>query len=554
MLSLGVLIIIGIGVVGGVVGGVLFKKMKIPQVVGYICTGLLIGNSGLNIVTLADVNSLKTFNMFALGVIGFLVGAEIQFSTFKKYSKQFSFILLGEGLFAFLLTGFATGLLLFFAINSLPIAIAGGIVLGAIASATDPASTISVLKEYKTAGIFTTTLIVIIALDDALAMALYGLGTGISQIISGSGNASLVLNEMLKVLIELGGSIGLGVLTGFVLTQIFRKSSNYDNSISAASGILLFVVGLGIYLNLDIILITMSAAVLFVNINPARSKKIVDHIRSISSPIYIFFFVLIGARISFSNMPLWVWGIVGLYVAARSLGKYFGAGIGARLSNSPEVVKKYVGLGLFSQGGVAIGLSIMAAHHLENIYVVDNMSLGDLIITVVAMTTFIVQIIGPAAVKLAAKRSKETMKVITEEDLINKYYLNDFIIHDTLPSLRENSTAQEIVTFFSQGDFETIPVTKSSGEMIGTIELDNIRSTLAEPNVWQWIIAADLMSDKFHFLNNNITLNEAFQLANQLQIKQLPVCSEDLKYVGYFDQRKALKRIRAEIISNSGEA
>lgn len=101
MLSLGVLLIIGIGVVGGVAGGALFKKMKIPQVLGYLFSGILIGNSGLKIVTIADVESLKTFNMFALGVIGFLVGSEIHFSTFKKYGKQLSLILISEGLLAF---------------------------------------------------------------------------------------------------------------------------------------------------------------------------------------------------------------------------------------------------------------------------------------------------------------------------------------------------------------------------------------------------------------------------------------------------------------------
>ncbi len=550
MLSLGVLLIIGIGVVGGVAGGALFKKMKIPQVLGYLFSGILIGNSGLKIVTIADVESLKTFNMFALGVIGFLVGSEIHFSTFKKYGKQLSLILISEGLLAFFLTALGTGTILYIITGSLAIATAGGIVLGAIASATDPASTINVLKEYKTAGIFTTTLIAVIALDDALAMGLYGLATGFSQVISGSSGISVIIKEISHVIYELGGSLLLGIVTGSILTLIFRKSNNYDNSVSASSGILLLVVGIGIYLNFDIILISMAAAITFVNINPTRSKKYIDYIKSISNPIYVFFFVLIGARISFNSMPLWVWSIIGAYVVARTIGKFYGAKLGARFSNSEKVVEKYVGLGLFSQGGVAIGLSIMAATHLDNIIIIDDMSLGDLIITVVAMTTFIVQLIGPAAVKIASKKSNEAGKSVSVEDIIQESQLENYIIHETLPTASLETTAKEIVDIFSKSNFETVPITNEDGLLAGVVELEDIRSTLSEPNVWQWIIADDIMNDNYNYLETHIPLSRAFQLCEQYQVNQMVVCDSNKLYRGYFDKHSAMKKIKSEIIKN----
>ena len=127
---------------------------------------------------------LKTFNLFALGIIGFLVGGELKVDTFKKYARQFTAILLGEGLLAFLLVGGATFFLLKMVTGNLTAALAGAVVLGAIASATDPASTIDVIWEYRSKGVMTTAIIAIVALDDALAMTLYGLGNSTAKLIT----------------------------------------------------------------------------------------------------------------------------------------------------------------------------------------------------------------------------------------------------------------------------------------------------------------------------------------------------------------------------------
>jgi len=168
--------------------------------------------------------SLHLLIFFALGIIGFLVGAEIKFSTMKKYGKQFSAILLSEGLFAFALVGFFTGLILYIISGSFSIAIAGGMVFGAIASATDPASTLNVLQEYRAAGILTTTVIVIVALDDALAMTLYGLGSGIAQIASGSDISTYTI--LFNVMIELFGSVAIGIFLD-ILSIIFYTNQNF---------------------------------------------------------------------------------------------------------------------------------------------------------------------------------------------------------------------------------------------------------------------------------------------------------------------------------------
>jgi len=189
-LHLGVLFLLGIGAFGGILGATIFQRLRIPQVVGYIVIGVVIGQSGLHLVTSQDIITLGTFNLFALGLIGFMVGGELHGETFRLYGRQFMMILLGEGLGAFLLVGAALTLICWHFLGNFYVALACGIVFAAIASATDPASTINVLWEYRGRGVLTTTLTAIVALDDALAMTLYGLGTSIAAVLTG-GSASL---------------------------------------------------------------------------------------------------------------------------------------------------------------------------------------------------------------------------------------------------------------------------------------------------------------------------------------------------------------------------
>ncbi len=546
----GVLVLIGIGIIGGTLGATLFRRFKIPQVLGYIVAGLVIGQSGFKLVTPQDITALEPFSMFALGVIGFLVGAEIHLTTFKKYGKQFSSILLLEGILAFLLAGLTTGALLFWVTRSFSVAVAGGVVFGSIASATDPASTMNVLWENRTAGIFTTTLITVIALDDALAMALYGLGSGISQMVSGSGGGSSVILELLHIALELGGSLVLGAITGALTTWLFRHSNQYENSIASASGIYLFVIGLGIALNLDVILITMTSAIIFVNVNPHRAKRFVEYVQGIATPVYVFFFVLIGARISLSAMPLWIWGLVALYVIFRSSGKFLGAFLGARISNSPQSVQKNIGLGLFSQGGVAIGLSIMAGHHLDSIIVVEGISLGDTIISVVAMTTFLVQIIGPAMVKIAAHRSGEVGKNINEEDLMAQKEIVDYVKVESQTASPE-MPATQLMTIFSSVTGNFIPVVDEQKRLQGIIGMPELRAILGDTTLLPWLLASDIMQLDYPAITENCSITKGMELSDQVQQDELPVIIDDI-YCGIFDRRDITQQIRSELIKNQG--
>ncbi len=551
--QIGILLVFGIGVFGGVLSSLLAKRLSVPQVLGYIVAGIVIGESGLQVVTRQTVELLRPFNLFALGVIGFLVGSELKYSTFQKYAKQFAWILLCEGIFAFILVGTAATCIVYFLVYpSVTAALAAGIVFGAIASATDPASTIDVLWEYRTAGRLTTTLTAIVALDDALAMTLYGLGTGAARFLSG-GRVSWAAQAG-RIAFELLGSILLGLLCGLVLWVLLRRALRTEQVLAAAVGILLLCIGLAAALDMDVILASMAMGVLTINIAPHRSKRLVELVRSLSTPLYVLFFVLVGARLSLHNMPWWLWLIVGAYVGGRSTGKCFGAWLGATISNAAPEVRKYTGLGLFAQGGVAIGLSIMATQHLRNVELAPGLYLGDVIIFGVTATTFILQLSGPPLVKLAAKAAGEIGKRVTEQDVAERLTVGDVMIK-TVSTVPEAAPVRQIISAFAEGGTPFFIVTDEKGRAMGTVTIEELREALVDPSCWDWLLASDVMAPLSEVVYAGQSVKDALHLLRQIHADHVPVLKEPENPipVGLFDLREATQHIHREVVSSHAD-
>ena len=544
-MSSGVLVLFGIGISGGLISALLAQRLKAPQIIGYIAAGLILGISGLEAIDASDIKLLAPFNNFALGIIGFLVGSELKFSTLKKYAPQFSALLIAEGTLAFVLVMAGTGFIIHWVTGSLPVAISGGIVLGAIASATDPASTISVLWENRAAGILTTTVIAIIALDDALAMLLYGVGSGVSQIVSGGENVS-VASELLKVGMELGGSTLMGIVGGLVISQVMKKSRESEQAVALSLGILLFLTGAAVQFHFDIIIVTMTVGIILANRVPVRSKDLISFFKTISKPIYAVFFLLIGAQISIGAMPLWLWAVVGAYVVLRSAGKYLGSMLGARVSGADEKVYKYAGLGLFAQGGVAIGLSIVASSHFEHIRVTEELSLSQLIVFTVATTTLFVQIIGPFAVKAATRLSGEANRDVTEDDILADKRVSDCVANN-VPTIAPEATVEELLEVFTGTDAFFIPVVDASGAFLGTIALDEVKVLFMERDTWDWIIVNDILNHERESLPFDVALKEGLQRMKQLHTNQIAV-QEGRQYRGILDIRAAQQFVRNEML------
>ncbi len=547
-IELGVLAILGICVAGGIIGAFIFQKLNMPQVVGYIVIGVLIGDTGFGLLHPTDIQNLQPFNNFALGLIGFLVGGELSASIFKKYGKQFTLILLGEGLAAFFLVGVFTTLIIYFVCGSWVTAAAGGIVFGAIASATDPASTIDVLWEYRSAGVLSTAIVAIVALDDALAMTLYGLGTSVATILTQGGGHSVGLT-LLHTFFELGGAILLGVVCGFALDAMMKYLPQNEKRLGMSIGVLMVCIGLAVAFNMDVILATMAVGIVLINRAPNRSKKLFETVRSFSTPIYIIFFVLVGARLSLGNMPAWIWALVAAYVLMRSVGKWIGAYWGGKVSKAEKPVQNYMGMALFAQGGVAVGLSIVASHNLQHIQVTEGMSLGDMIIFTVTATTLCVQLIGPAFAKLAIKKAGEIGRNVTEEDVMNELKVVDVVDTEIVPLL-EGTPLETVVQHFAAQDTFVYPVVSNEGKIIGVLTFEMLKELLTERDTWHWLVVRDVMQPLRHKLVSTMNLGEALEHMSNNQIEALPVIEtdENQKLLGVLDQRAARRGVGAELV------
>lgn len=545
-----ILLLLGIAVFGGMLGAWIFQRLRIPQVIGYIAIGVLLGESGLELFHLQDIEDLQPLNIFALGIIGFLVGGELRIDEFKKYGRQFASILFGEGIAAFILVGGAIGVFLYCMGIDLYISIAGGMVFGAIASATDPASTVDVLWEYRSKGVLTTSITAIVALDDALAMALYGIGTGAAQILTGS--EASILHELGVVAFELFGAIILGGAFAAILVLLMRWFHNSDKSLPFALGILLLVIGISDITGMDVILAAMTTGFAAANLAPLRTKRLFSLVKSFSTPIYVLFFVFVGARLGLGRMPGWLWWVVGLYVIGRSLGKFAGAWIGAKITNSEDVVRKYLGTGLFCQGGVAVGLSIMASKRLGEVPLTADLSLGDAVIYGITATTLIVQILGPSAVKMAISNAGEAGRNVTDEDVIKDLTVSEVMMHNFKPIL-EGESLEAAVGKFSNGEYLVYPVINNAGIFCGTVSLASMREVIAERETWQWLIIQDVMEHSPITVTEKMPLDELLDLLEVTEEEHLPVIdSVSNKPVGMLRRGHIRKRIADEVLRRSG--
>lgn len=552
-IHLGILVLLGIGVLGGALGAWFFQKIRIPQVVGYIVVGLIVGRSGLKLLDTVQIDQLRSFTWFALGLIGFLVGGELKADTFRQYGRQFFQILLWEGLFAFVLVAAGSALIVFLVTGSVAAALAAGVVFGAIASATDPASTVEVLWEYRARGIMTMTVIAIIALDDALAMMLYGIGTSCAGMLTGGENHLLL--QMGKVAFELLGSVVFGLIGGALMSMLLRfLHHKHEQTLAIAIGLLLVMIGLATMVHLDVILVTMVMGVVLINTAPHYAEKTFLIIKSFSVPIYVMFFVMVGARLSIGQMPLWLWVIVALYVVGRTVGKITGCWLGAKLSGAPEKVQRYCGLALFPQGGVAIGLSIMATQHLGSIAVNEAYTLGEVVVAGVTATTFIVQLIGPSMVKYSIQKAGELGRNITEQDVFESMNVGQVAMGPIEP-VRQTDSLGFLLRRFSSGENLAYPVVDSEGKMIGLVTLPYLKDILTNSDCWDWMVVADVMVPEVKGVPESMPLAEALRRLEEEGYEQMPVLSDkDGRPVGILDLRHAQKIINQELIRRQSQA
>ncbi|MHC4691779.1 MAG: cation:proton antiporter domain-containing protein [Planctomycetota bacterium] len=549
-------LLFGLIILGGTFGARLFQKFHIPQVVGCIVVGILLGDV-LKVITPTTIESLEPLMMFALGLIGFMIGAELRAEVFRKYGRQFFIILFSQGFGAFLLVAIAGSAVVWLALPSIVenigatqrvyTSLAMGLLLGAIASATAPAATVNVLWEYKTKGPLTAAVLAIVALDDALALLLYRAAATGAKALMGTGQSS-VLNTTLILLAEIIGAILLGFLAGVLLFYLLKFVRADDKILEFAISCLLLVVGISMIPKIDPILPAMAFGITIANLMPRQSKGTFQLVEKFSPPVYTAFFVLAGAHMQFGKLSFWMLIMIGVYTLFRATGKVFGSWFGARYSGSAAAVRKYLGICLLPQAGVAIGLAILAGQQFDT-------ALGHTIIMVIMTATFLMEILGPILVKVGVKKAGEVGLNITEEDLIKTYKVAD-VMDKQMSVIFTGMSLSEVIQLVSNTNSFYYPVVDSDKKLVGAITLDNIRNTFATQELNDWLVALDIMEPVIATVTQDIPLSEAFEQTRRLDIEHLPVVTsdEDNTLVSLLNCRGVRRSLSAEVLSRQQKA
>jgi Kef-type K+ transport system membrane component KefB len=398
---MGVLFFVGIAIICGFIGGKLSNRLKFPAVVGYLVAGLILGPSFLNLFNLRLLDNLGIFNDLALGVVAFIIGSEMRLGILRKMGKGVATIILAESFGAFLLVFFGTYLLT----HKLYIAL----IFGALAPASAPAGTVVVLQEYKAKGPLTNALYAVVGLDDGLAIMIYAFAAALAKLSITHASESFA-HIVEGPLIEISGAIILGALLGIVAGFFIKRIHSRKEVLSISLAAVMICTGLANYFNFSLILANLSLGMTFANIYLYANRRSVESLDFISLPIYTIFFVIAGAHLQIKLLP--AMGLLGIiYIICRSLGLMGGAYLGAVLAKSEAVIRKYLGFGILSQAGVAIGLAIMATREFPALGDVGK-NLAILAINTVAATTIIFEIIGPIATKFAIQRAGEAGKKV----------------------------------------------------------------------------------------------------------------------------------------------
>lgn len=394
----------------GLYAGRWFERIKLPHITGYISIGVVIGLVLVLLDLGEDIELLAIISSVALGFIAFGIGSELEFSKLKKSGKEVVVITLIQAVAASLFT--IGGVLLFGA--SLPVAL----VLGAVATATAPAPIMLLTRKYKTRGPLTDTLLPLVGMDDAVGIVLFGVLLSVAN--SMNTGATLSVIDMLEgPLVELIASAVIGVVIGLLASHLIRIIKNSDSQkeemylgisvfavlAAVAMAKLPFSIG-SLDIHLSPILTPMIMGVTMANTMPlVRAHDVNESIEAFSAPILVAFFTLAGAElvVAFAHNTDVNYGsligITAMYILFRIIGKVGGAYLGATIMHSHRNVKRYLGVCLLPQAGVALGMAYQAK--------TDFGSDGITILIVVLIATLVYELFGPIGVKYSLDQSGE---------------------------------------------------------------------------------------------------------------------------------------------------
>lgn len=394
--------------------GVVAKKVRLPEVTGYIAAGILLKQLLLQFDFMSErlferltTVDLIPINHLALALIAFAVCGGLRFEQLKKMGRGIICI-------AFVQAGAAFGAVVAAVLFVSPLTSIEGIdpgrmssalplalVLGGIATATAPAATVAVIRELRAKGPFTMMLLATVAIDDAIALLIFAFGLKIAESLMTFGAADgSVLTAWFGPLLETAGSMLLGGAVGLVHHLVARNTRRDLETMTVSLGIITFASGLSMLVGFSPLLTVMTAGFVLANLS-RRNQRVFSSVESIQGPIFVVFFTLAGTQLHLEN--LMSCGIIGgAFLIARFAGKVGGSYLGASIANVKGTAKRYLGLALLPQAGVAIGLMLIAQHSPH--FSVHKGILVDVVLASVAVN----ELVGPPLAALALHKAKET--------------------------------------------------------------------------------------------------------------------------------------------------
>lgn len=370
----------------------IMKKINLPNVTGYLIAGLIVGPYCLGIFNHENIEGLSIITEAALGFIAFSIGGEFKFSALKQLGAKIFVITLLEAVGAsalvstvLILAGFNPQLAL---------------VLGAIASATAPAATLMVVRQYKARGPVTSTLLPVVAIDDAVCLMLFSILSSVAKALGAKGEFNFY-ETIVKPLIEIAGSLIVGFAVGFVLAIATKFFLSRANRMSLVVTAVFLGVGLSELLGFSSLLFCMAIGAALANFSKV-TDAVMEGTDRWTPPVFMLFFVISGAHFNFEVLKSV--GIAGiLYLVFRSAGKYFGAMLGCIFTKAEKNVRKYLGITLLPQAGVAIGMAQLS------LTVVPDY--GEQIRAVILCATLVYELVGPLLTKIVLTKAGEIKKV-----------------------------------------------------------------------------------------------------------------------------------------------
>ena len=402
----------------------LFKLMhlKFPDVTAFLLAGLVVGPyclgklgvKGVGFIKPEDIEHIRVISNVALGFIAFDIGNEFRMSQLKTFGKAALVIGAVQSVFATVVVDVVLiALYKVLGPDKLPLPVA--ITLGAIASATAPAATLMVVRQYKAKGPLTDLLLPIVALDDAVGLVIFAVSLGVAQAFNGG--TLTITSVAVEPLIEIISSLVLGTFMGLILTGLEKLFFSNSNRLSLTIAFVMLTITLSnmkiqftdeLLVTFSPLLVCMMLGTIFCNFSEF-SPDIMERTEQWTSPLYAAFFVISGAELDLGVLRYPSIIIIGLvYILARSLGKYYGARGSCKAMKCDENVTKYLGITLLPQAGVALGMVVTAE------VLGDEMS--SMIRNIILFSVLVYEIIGPMLTKMALIKAGEVAPAPSEKE------------------------------------------------------------------------------------------------------------------------------------------